>query len=209
MSSDVQIQANQQNGKLGGVKTDQGKAVTKFNALQHGILRQTLTEYEKDFYLEIYADLVRQYQPVTLFEKILIERITVHYLKLFRIQKAETEYMKATLDPHLSQSRGFPNLNELMTEEVINEIERKRVRYLLWSNRSFTEYGVPTFGRDYETAFAGYLTSHYRPVGPLVANTDPGWAAVVWERLIDENAVDQHGKVQHPDHRRHGDEEHP
>jgi len=96
-----------------------------------------------------------------------------------------------------------------MTEEVINEIERKRVRYLLWSNRSFTEYGVPTFGRDYETAFAGYLTSHYRPVGPLVANTDPGWAAVVWERLIDENAVDQHGKVQHPDHRRHGDEEHP
>ncbi len=96
-----------------------------------------------------------------------------------------------------------------MTEEVINEIERKRVRYLLWSNRSFTEYGVPTFGRDYETAFAGYLTSHYRPVGPLVASTDPGWAAVVWERLIDENAVDQHGKVQHPDHRRDGDEEHP
>ncbi len=127
MSSNAQIQANQQNGKLGGVKTDQGKAVTKFNALSHGILRQTVTEYEKDFYLEIYADLVRQYQPVTLFEKILIERITVHYLKLFRIQKAETEYMKATLDPHLSQSRGFPNLNELMTEEVINDGYRPQV----------------------------------------------------------------------------------
>lgn len=121
MSSDMQIQANRQNGKLGGVKTAQGKAVTKFNALQHGILRQTLTVYEKDFYLEIYADLVRQYQPVTLFEKILIERITVHYLKLFRIQKAETEYMKATMDPHLSRSTSIPDLNKLLGEEVINE----------------------------------------------------------------------------------------
>ena len=87
-----------------------------------------------------------------------------------------------------------------MTEETISEIERKRVRYLLWSNRSFAEYGVPTFGRDYETVFAGYLTSHYRPVGPWVANTSPAWSAVVWERVTDENATDSHGKVHRPDY---------
>lgn len=86
-----------------------------------------------------------------------------------------------------------------MTEGVISEIERKRVRYLLWSNRSFAEYGVPTFGRDYETVFAAYLTSHYRPVGPLVANTNSGWAAMVWERVPDENAADQQGRVQRSD----------
>ena len=86
-----------------------------------------------------------------------------------------------------------------MTEDVIGEIERKRVRYLLWSNRSFVEYGVPTFGRDYETVFAAYLTSHYRPVGPLVANTNSAWAAVVWERVTDENAADQRGRVPRSD----------
>jgi len=119
--SDKQLKANQQNAKLGGVKTEEGKAVVKFNALTHGILRQTLTAYEKDFYLEIYADLVKQYEPATIFEKILIERITVYYLKLFRVQRAETEYMKSTMDPHISRSTGFPNLNELLREEVVNE----------------------------------------------------------------------------------------
>lgn len=121
MVSDMQLKANQQNAKFGGVKTDAGKAAVRFNALSHGILRQTITDYEKDFYLEIYADLVRQYEPSTIFEKILIERITIYYLKLFRIQRAETEYMKATIDPHVSRSKGFPDLGELMTEEVLNE----------------------------------------------------------------------------------------
>jgi len=120
--SDKQLKANQQNGKLGGVKTQEGKAVVRFNALTHGILRHTLTAYEKDFYLEIYADLVKQYEPATIFEKILIERITVYYLKIFRVQKAETEYMKSTLDPRFVRSTGFPNLNEsMMKDEVINE----------------------------------------------------------------------------------------
>ena len=122
MTSDIQLKANQQNGKLGGVKTQDGKAIIRFNALTHGILRQTITSYEKDFYLEIYADLVKQYEPATIFEKILIERITVYYLKLFRVQRAETEYMKSTLDPRFVKSNGFPNLNELMMEnEVVNE----------------------------------------------------------------------------------------
>jgi hypothetical protein len=85
-----------------------------------------------------------------------------------------------------------------MTEDTINEIERKKVRYLLWSNRSFAEYGVPTFGRDYDTVFAGYLTSHYRPVRPLVADGGAGWAAMVWERVRDGSAAGQHEKVHQP-----------
>ncbi len=70
-----------------------------------------------------------------------------------------------------------------MTDDTINEIERKKVRYLLWSNRAFPEYGVPVFGADYDTMFAGYLRSHYRLLAPLIANNDHGWNAVVWERL--------------------------
>jgi hypothetical protein len=73
-----------------------------------------------------------------------------------------------------------------MTEGVINEIEQKRVRYLLWSNRTSEEYGARVFGKDYDAAFAGYLTSHYRRLGPLGKNDEPGWSAVVWERISAE-----------------------
>lgn len=124
MISNKQLQANQKNARLGGIKTEAGKEISKFNALDHGLLRQTLTEYEKDFYLGIYADFVEQYQPVTLFEKILVERATIYYLKLFRVQKAEQEYMKATMNPRIVESNnGLPNLTELLgvKENVVNE----------------------------------------------------------------------------------------
>ena len=73
-----------------------------------------------------------------------------------------------------------------MTEDVIGEIERKKVGYLLWSNRTTPEYGVPVFGRFYDTYFADYLTSHYCPVGPVFENKERGWNAVVWKRMTDE-----------------------
>lgn len=122
MVSDAQQKANEENAKLGGVKTEQGKEVSKFNALKHGILRQSITNYENDFYLKIYDDLVTQYQPANITEDILIERIALYYLKLYRIQKTETEYMKSKLDPRVVESTGFPNLNEVMMKnEVVNE----------------------------------------------------------------------------------------
>jgi len=71
-----------------------------------------------------------------------------------------------------------------MTDDVIHEIERKHVSYLLWSNRIFSEYGVPVFGKDFDRYFGDYLKSHYRPVSPVIPNTgsDLQWTAVVWER---------------------------
>ena len=71
-----------------------------------------------------------------------------------------------------------------MSEKTIGEIERKRVDYLLWSNRSFSDYGPKEFGTDFNPEIGEYLKSQYRPVGPLIANdgTSTRWAAVVWER---------------------------
>ncbi len=78
-----------------------------------------------------------------------------------------------------------------MTEETIGEIERKPVDYLLWSNRTFSEYGAKEFGKDFNPEIGEYLKSHYRPVGPLIANdgTSSDWAAVVWERKMEGNRV--------------------
>lgn len=99
MTSDKQIIANKENGKLGGVKTDDGKSVSKYNALKHGILKQTVSEYERPFYEELVERLNDQFNPVGVLEKMLVDRIGIYYLKLFRAAKAENEYMQAELNP--------------------------------------------------------------------------------------------------------------
>ena len=72
-----------------------------------------------------------------------------------------------------------------MTSDLIREIEEKRVRYLLWSNRIFPEFGTPVFGKDFDVELGDYLRSHYRRVGRLLADvrTAWDWTAVVWERI--------------------------
>lgn len=87
-----------------GVKTPEGKAISKFNALTHGILRKSLTEYENDFYKDILKDLQVELNPQGVVEQMLIERIGICYLKLFRVQKAETEFLKNRFNPHIEVS---------------------------------------------------------------------------------------------------------
>jgi hypothetical protein len=73
-----------------------------------------------------------------------------------------------------------------MTDEVIRQIELHPVRYLLWSNRTFSEYGAPEFGVDFDRPLGDYLKSHYRLVGPLLSKPDADrkWNADVWERKL-------------------------
>ena len=70
-----------------------------------------------------------------------------------------------------------------MTDELIHQIESKPVRYLLWADRKFPEYGVSEFGKDYDQFFGNYLRSHYRPVRSLSPPGPQVWSAVVWERI--------------------------
>jgi hypothetical protein len=69
-----------------------------------------------------------------------------------------------------------------MTERVIQDIERKKIRYLIWSNRTFEEYGAPRFGVDFDQPLGRYLTSAYRPICTIGDDANGGWKAAVWER---------------------------
>lgn len=119
MASIKQQKANQQNAKLGGVKTEAGKAVSKYNAQKHGILRQAATEYEAEARQGIMQELEEQLQPVGIVETLLVERVAVHYIKLFRIQRAETEYMKSQLDPRQVHVEGGFQLLSIGEPEVV------------------------------------------------------------------------------------------
>jgi len=55
-TSQKQLEANRQNAKLGGVKTEEGKAVSKYNALKHGLLsKEVLLKGEDEKVLRNWA----------------------------------------------------------------------------------------------------------------------------------------------------------
>lgn len=71
------------------------------NALKHPIFRETITEYEKDLEENLLELLGDEFEPQGVIEKMLVDRIATCYLKLFRVAKAEKEYMQATLNPRV------------------------------------------------------------------------------------------------------------
>ena len=70
-----------------------------------------------------------------------------------------------------------------MMDEVIGEMEQAEVRYIIWSNRKFYEYGVPEFGVDFDRPLGEYIRGKYRPVREFGSSRRPDvWHATLWER---------------------------
>lgn len=139
--SQKQIEANKQNAIKGGVKTDKGKNIVRFNARTHGILANLVAAYEGDFYKQYVDQLFDEFQPVSIIEHILVERIALHYLKLFRLAKAESEFMKACVSTH-----------DYLMLERISDVDSTDIRQL-----------ADIYGR-YETAIENRL---YRAIKEL------------------------------------------
>ena len=95
MATEKQIKANQDNGKLGGVKTEEGKAVSKYNALKHGLLsKEVLLDGEDEAKLiEIGRRLRTELEPQTELELVLVDRITANVWRLRRVMQIEREMM--------------------------------------------------------------------------------------------------------------------
>lgn len=101
MSSEKQIEANKINALKGGVKTEAGKEITKFNAQKHGILRQTITDLEKNIYSDILDQLNNELKPEGIVEEVLVEKIAIFYLRSFRVAKAESQFIKSMINPRI------------------------------------------------------------------------------------------------------------
>jgi len=70
--SERQPRAHQRNPKRGGVKTQEGINVSKFNAVKHGILSDAITDYDKGSYEEIHDRLKDDYRPLSTMEVLAI-----------------------------------------------------------------------------------------------------------------------------------------
>lgn len=137
--SNKQLEANQNNALKGGVKTDEGRAVIRFNARTHGILANLVAKYENDFYKNYLDQLFDEFKPETIIENILVERIALHYLKLYRLSKAESEFIESCLYPSgLSLSA--------LSEEHAPQIKQQNIQQLA---DVYSRYEIATENRLY------------------------------------------------------------
>ncbi len=130
--STAKIVANKRNAKLGGVKTQKGKAVVRHNARQHGILAELKTKYEGNAYDGYLRRLHDEYDPQGFMECVLVERIAVCCLMLYRATKAEREFMLTRLKPPIYGRLSFIDYDEESYKPVMQheDVERLASVYL-------------------------------------------------------------------------------
>jgi len=130
-TSQKQIEANQENGKKGGVKTDEGKAVSRYNAIKHGLLSEEvlLNGEDETKLIEVGKKLRTELEPHTELELILVDRITANVWRLKRVMQMEREMMEDSQKNMFGD--GVQKLGQTLTHHDIahNDIYGKLIRY--------------------------------------------------------------------------------
>ena len=120
-TSQKQIEANRENGKKGGVKTEEGKAVSRYNAIKHGLLSKEVLlngEDEKTL-IEIGRRLRTELQPQTELELVLVDRITANVWRLRRVMQIEREMIDDDRKSTFS-SDGVKTLGQALSYDFAN-----------------------------------------------------------------------------------------
>ncbi len=129
--SEKQLEANRQNAKLGGVKTEEGKAVSKYNALKHGLLsKEVLLEGEdEEVLIGVGKKLRTELEPETELELVLVDRITANVWRLKRVMQMEREMMDNSRQSTFGD--GLRSLGQTLTHYDIahNDVYGKLIRY--------------------------------------------------------------------------------
>ena len=86
--------ASKENGKKGGVKTVEGKAISSRNALKHGILANALSGYDKINYETIYELLSKEFKVTKFSHEMILEQLVICYIKLGRCLRCENDLIR-------------------------------------------------------------------------------------------------------------------
>lgn len=89
--------ASKENGKKGGVKTKEGKAISSQNALKHGILARALSDYDKVNYKTIYELLSKEYKVTKFAHEMILEQLVICYIKLGRCLRFENDLIREAM----------------------------------------------------------------------------------------------------------------
>jgi hypothetical protein len=104
MASRKQVEANRRNGRLGGPRTPEGKAVSRLNARKHGIFASALTPMDHEELHGTHDRCRAELQPVGFLEEAIVDKIAAVYLSLQRCALAHAEYHLLTWKQHPCQA---------------------------------------------------------------------------------------------------------
>jgi hypothetical protein len=125
MSTEKQIAASQTNGKLGGVKTEEGKERSKMNAVKHGILSSCQTKFDTITFAEVYEDFASHYSDTTPLRRVLIEQLSLTYMRMLRCAKFESDILRESLNPPEYKSENFGmDFNSRQTEVLVRKNDK-------------------------------------------------------------------------------------
>lgn len=96
--------ASRNNGKKGGVKTEEGKMVSSRNSFKHGILSNSTTDYDLLKSNQLYIDLVVEFKASTVVSLMLVEQLVICYVKLGRCNRFEQELLNETIKTKYEKS---------------------------------------------------------------------------------------------------------
>lgn len=143
MTTEKQLEANRENGKLGGVKTEEGKAVSRYNALKHGLLsKEVLLEWESEKDLvELGKRMRAEIKPKGEVELFLTDRIIANSWRLRRLLQVETAIMEWQSEEEAGHSWTFEKgqvhgEKKLKRELLVNEDIEHVLRYEVTIERS-------------------------------------------------------------------------
>ncbi|MEA1963706.1 MAG: hypothetical protein U9O41_01055 [Candidatus Aerophobetes bacterium] len=119
--SETQPIPNREDIKI--VKSLSGKEVSKYNSWKHGILSDAIVEQERDDFEELHKSLIAEFNPESTIELLLVERIALYQLRLYRAARAEARFI---IKP--STFLDFDFSDESSTEDE-NETKGIRLKY--------------------------------------------------------------------------------
>lgn len=132
MASEKQLEANRQNAQLGGVKTEEGKAIIRFNALKHGLLsKEVLLGDESKQELDELAEwLKKDIKPQNMLEMFLVDKIITDIWRLKRAIKIEKEMLenaiKTAEKDYFDKEKGLAGSisNDLANDDTYGKFTR-------------------------------------------------------------------------------------
>lgn len=111
--------------KSGGPKTPEGKAVSKYNAVRHGILVKVLSGQEVAEANVIQNGLMSELKPKSLLEELLIETMAITYIRRQRIYQQEQILVLDASDDILGNSLNrYLTTSERQFYRALHELQR-------------------------------------------------------------------------------------
>lgn len=111
------IKANQENARLGGVKTEEGKEVSKMNALKHGILSNSICEFDELDTNSLFCELCEEFKAHNLYQKMLVEELVSTYVRVTRCIRIQKEVINKSFHTKYTSDLYLPEFGTTVIEE--------------------------------------------------------------------------------------------